>query len=66
MLIDTAIGALAGAASPRARLCPDDAEAIRAMARRGDLHREIAARFGVSRSTVTKVINGTAYSEEAQ
>lgn len=54
---------MSGAASPRAKLTEEEAKMIRELGRVGNHHHHIAARFGVSRSTVTKIINGTAYRE---
>ena len=55
---------MSGAASPRSKLTTDEAGLIRTLGRLGTPHQEIADQFGVSRPTVTKIINGTAYRVE--
>ena len=44
-----------------ARLAPDDVRAIRRRLAAGDLHRVVAAAFGVARSTISAIAEGKAW-----
>jgi hypothetical protein len=48
----------AGSRNPRTKLSSDQVEEVRQMARSGLLQRDIAARFGVSRPFVSRLIRG--------
>lgn len=53
-----------GSKHPKAKLSSEDVAKIRELASRGAYHLDLAEQFGVSRPTITKVINGTAYSRD--
>lgn len=48
-----------GERCPTGKLTESDVRAIREMRRGGALHREIAARFGVARNTISVILSGT-------
>jgi len=49
---------LAGDQNPNVKLSDRDVERVRKIVTAGETHRAAAARFGVSRSLVTSIING--------
>lgn len=54
-----------GSKHPASKLRPADIPRIKAAAFSGRRHKDIAKQFGVSRPTITKVVNGTAYRRES-
>ncbi len=62
---DTGLARSFGTTHYAARLDDDRVRQIRQAAAGGELHREIAARFGIARQTVTKIVGGKAWARAA-
>lgn len=53
-----------GSKHPKSKLKPKDIPRIKELAERGRRHADIAKKYGVSRPTITKAVNGSTYAKE--